>query len=148
MEQFDLPEKEFNIWLRIRKELALLVFLFVILLFFVGLHVVYFTAIVFMYALLLLLKRNRIITSLVFDDQKQALIIHFYYFIFLQGIAKIPYSKLKYKNGFKRFGFGAATQTIELLEGNVLVGEIRKDGKWKWPESKMNRILEILSKAK
>ncbi|NOU60294.1 hypothetical protein [Marinifilum caeruleilacunae] len=145
MEVFELPKESYTLWDRVRKELALLLLLIAILLFFVGLQVVYFTAVIVMYSLLLMLKRNRIVTSLSFNDQEQEIRIAYYYFIFLKGSEKIPYAKLNSKLSMKRFGFGAATQTIEIFKGRILSAEIRKDGKWSWPEAEMDQISERLS---
>lgn len=145
METFELSKESYTLWDRIRKELSLLVLLVVILLFFVGFKFVYFTAIIVMYSLLLLLKRNRIVTSVSFDDQNKELHIQYYYFIFARGKERIPYSKLNYKLSMKRFGFGAATQTLEIFKGKILSAELRKDGKWSWPEEKTNTICNKLS---
>lgn len=98
-----------------------------------------------MYSLLLLLKRNRIVTALTFDDQKQQIKIDYYYFVFLKGSETIPYQKLNTKLSMKRFGFGAATQTIEIFKGRILSAEIRKDGKWSWPVAQMDQISEKFS---
>jgi Ca2+/Na+ antiporter len=145
MERFKLNPSEYTLLLRIRRELALLLLLLAILLFFVGLNVVYFTATILMYILLLLLKRNRIITSLQFNDEAQTLEFEYYYLIFFHGKEDIPYSKLNFKMSLKRFGFGAATQTLEIFKGKVLNGEIRKEGKWKWDENHINSIYEKLT---
>lgn len=148
MEKFELPKDKYNLWDRIRKELALLLLLIAILLFFVGFKMVYFTAIVLMYSLLLLLKRNRIITAILFDDQNQELRLEYYFFIFLKSQERIPYSKLNFKLSMKRFGFGAATNTLEIFKNRILSGEIRKDGKWNWSEDAMNSIYQKLSSLK
>ena len=148
MEKFILSQDKYKLWDRLRKELSLLVLLIAILLFFVGFKVVYFTAVIVMYSLLLLLKRNRIITAIVFDDQNQEFRIEYYYFIFIKSVEVIPYSKLNFKISMKRFGFGAATNTLELFKNRILSGEIRKDGKWNWPEDQMNSIVQKLSKLK
>ena len=151
MEKFELNPSDYLLWKRLRRELSLLVLLIAILLFFVGLNVVYFTATFFMYALLLLLKRNRIITQIQLDDKKEELTICYYYLIFLKGKESIPYQKLGFKMSMKRFGFGAATHTLELFKGKVLSGEIRKEGKWKWSEDTINQIfkqLTVISKQK
>ncbi|MCT4602409.1 MAG: hypothetical protein N4A59_05865 [Marinifilum sp.] len=145
MEKFELPKESYTLWDRTRKELSLLILLIIILLFFVGFKVVYFTAVILMYSLLLLLKRNRIITSIEFNDEKNELCIKYYFFIFLKGKETISYSKLNSKLSMKRFGFGSATQTLEIFKGKILSAELRKDGKWKWPEEKMNAIFTKLS---
>ena len=148
METFELSKESYTLWDRIRKELSLLILLVAILLFVVGFKIVYFTAIIVMYSLLLLLKRNRIVTSMSFDDQKQELYVGYYYFIFAKGKEIIPYSKLNFKVSMKRFGFGAATQTLEIFKGKILSAELRKDGKWSWPEEKTNTICNKLSAIK
>lgn len=145
MEKFELSPSDYPIGKRVRKELSLLGLLVLILFFFVGLNVVYFTSVFFMYILLLLLKRNRIIIKLKFDNKNKKLILSYYYLIFLKGKEHIPYSKLISKLSMKRFGFGAATETLEIFKGKILSGEIRKDGKWKWPKEQIRLISEKLS---
>lgn len=145
MENFELSPSNYPLEKRIRKELSLLGLLVIILLFFVGLNLVYFTAVFFMYILLLLLKRNRIIIKLIFDNENKELILSYYYLIFFKGKERIPYSKLIGKLSMKRFGFGAATETLEIFKGKILSGEIRKDGKWKWPEKQIKQISQKLS---
>lgn len=145
MEKFELYPCDYPLGKRIRKELSLLGLLVLILLFFVGLNVVYFTAVFFMYILLLLLKRNRIIIKLIFDNENNELILSYFYLIFFKGKERIPYSKLIGKLSMKRFGFGAATETLEIFKGKILSGEIRKDGKWKWSEEQIKLISQKLS---
>ncbi|WP_421920050.1 hypothetical protein [Marinifilum sp.] len=145
MEIFEMAKGSFSVWDRIRKELSLLVLLLAIIFFFVGLNKVYFASVILMYAFLLMLKRNRIITKLSFNDTKEELCIEYYYFIFIKSKEEIPYSKLSFKLGLKRFGFGSARQTLELFKGKILTAELQKDGKWKWSEEKTNAIFDKLT---
>jgi len=144
MENFELPQSEYPIGKRIWKELSFLLFLLAIFFFFVGLNVVYFTATIIMYVLLLSLKRNRIITQVIFESEKQEIHLHYFYLIFFKRHEIIPYHKLIYKMSLKRFGFGAATPTMELFKGKILTGEIRKEGKWKWDEEIVEKINQKL----
>jgi hypothetical protein len=145
MEIFELPVESYKLWNRIRRELSLLFLLIGILLFFVGFNVVYFTSVIFMYSLLLLLKRNRIIIAVRFNDEEKHISLEYYYFIFIKSTEVIPYSKVNFKLSMKRFGFGAATQTLEIFKGKILSAELRKEGKWNWSEENMNTIFKKLS---
>lgn len=145
MEKFELNPSEYPLGKRIQKELSLLALLITILLFFVGINIVYLTAVLFMYVLLLLLKRNRIIYQIEFDDKVAEMNISYYYLIFFRGNEKIKYDKVIFKMGLKRFGFGSAIETLELFKGKILAGEIRKEGKWKWTEECINMLNKKLS---
>ncbi|MBN2597602.1 hypothetical protein [Labilibaculum sp.] len=144
MEKFELDPIEYPLGKRIKKELSLLALLLVIILFFVGINVVYLTTVLCMYVLLLLLKRNRIIYKIEFDDNESEMSLSYYYLIFLRGKQKIRYDKIVFKMGLKRFGFGSAVETIELFKGKFLAGEIRKEGKWKWTEESINQLKKKL----
>lgn len=140
MEKFQLDPAEYPLGKRIIKELSLLGLLLLILLFFGELKVVYLTAIFLMYILLLLLKRNRIIYEVKFDDDAKEIHLYYFYLIAFKGIEKIPYSKIGFNMGLKRFGFGSAIETLELFKGKILAGEIRKEGKWKWSKKCVNLL--------
>ncbi|WP_461633230.1 hypothetical protein [Labilibaculum euxinus] len=144
MEKFELDPIEYPLGKRIKKELSLLALLLVIILFFVGINVVYLTTVLFMYILLLLLKRNRIIYKIEFDDNESEMSLSYYYLIFLRGKQKIRYDKIVFKMGLKRYGFGSSIETLELFKAKILVGEIRKEGKWKWTEESINQIKKKL----
>lgn len=148
MEKFGQALSEYKLGKRITSELSLLALLIAILFFFVGLNVVYMTATLLMYTLMLLLKRNRIVYQVEFSDTDSEMQILYYYIIFFKGKEKIPYSKLDYKLGLKRFGFGSAIETLEIMNGKFLTAEIRKEGKWKWDEKQMSLLVEKLQKLK
>ncbi|PKQ60433.1 hypothetical protein BZG02_19415 [Labilibaculum filiforme] len=151
MEKFELNPTEYPLGKRIKKELSLLALLIIILLFFVGINVVYLTTVLFMYTLLLLLKRNRIIYKIEFNDSTKELKLFYYYLIFFRGSENINYHKTVYKMSLKRYGFGSAIETLELFKGKILVGEIRKEGKWKWTEDNINNLdkkLTIITNSK
>jgi hypothetical protein len=148
MEKFELHPSEYPWQKRIRKELSLLALLLGVLLFFVGIHIVYLTSIILMYVLLLLLKRNRIVTQIAFDDEVKKVSISYFYLIFFRGKETINYNKLSFKVGLKRFGFGSAIETMELFKGKILAGEIRKEGKWKWSEEITEQLKQKLSSIK
>ncbi|RUT77894.1 hypothetical protein [Ancylomarina longa] len=144
MEKFELPLSEYTIGKRLWQELSFLLLLLAIFLFFVGLNVVYFTATIIMYVLLLSLKRNRIIVQVDFNSEEREVYLHYFYLIFFKRREIIPYQNLNYKMSLKRFGFGAATPTLELFKEKILVGEIRKEGKWKWQEETIEQINQKL----
>jgi len=151
MEKFELNPTEYPLAKRIKKELSLLVLLLVILLFFVGINVVYLSTVLIMYMLLLFLKRNRIIYKIEFDDKTAEMSLFYYYLIFFRGNEKMKYDKIVFKMGLKRFGFGSAIETLELFKGKILAGEIRKEGKWKWTEEsikQLNKKLTDITKLK
>lgn len=148
MEKYQLDPSEYPLGKRIRKELSLLGLLLLILLFFGELKVVYLSAIFLMYILLLLLKRNRIIYEIKFDDVAQEIQLCYFYLIVFRGMEKIPYSKIGFCMGLKRFGFGSAIETLELFKGKILAGEIRKEGKWKWSEKNVKQLHEKLIQSK
>jgi hypothetical protein len=151
MEKFELNPTEYPLGKRIKKELSLLALLIVILLFFVGVNVVYLSTVLIMYVLLLLLKRNRIIYKIEFDDNTAEMSMSYYYLIFFRGKEKTKYEKVIFKLGLKRFGFGSAVETLELFRGKILTGEIRKEGKWKWTEesiSQLNKKLTTITNLK
>lgn len=145
MEKFELSPNNYKLWDRVRKELSLLILLIAILLFFVGLNVIYFTAVIVMYTLLLTLKRNRILTCIQFNDENQTLDLEYFYLITIKSKESVPYHKLSCKLSMKRFGFGAATQTLELFKGKILCCEIQKEGKWKWSEEQIDNIHKRIS---
>ena len=147
MEKFQLDPAEYPLGKRIIKELSLLGLLLLILLFFGELKVVYLSAIFLMYILLLLLKRNRIIYEIKFDDDAKEIHLYYFYLIACKGLEKIPYSKIGFNMGLKRFGFGSAIETLELFKGKILAGEIRKEGKWKWSEENTKQLHEKLSQV-
>ncbi len=145
MEKFELKPAEYPLGKRIKKELSLLGLLLVILLFFEGINVVHLTTVLCMYVLLLLLKSNRIVYKIEFDDHTAEMSLFYYYLIFFQGKEKIKYDKIVHKMGLKRFGFGSAVETLELFKGKRLAGEIRTEGKWKWTEECINQLNKKLT---
>lgn len=145
MEKFELNPSEYPLGKRIKKELSLLALLLVILLFFVGINVVYLTTVLCMYILLLLLKRNRIIYKIEFDDNTAEMSMSYYYLIFFRGKEITKYDKLIFKLGLKRFGFGSAVETLEVFKGKILTGEIRKEGKWKWTKENIKQLNKKLT---
>lgn len=145
MEEFELHPSEYPLQKRILRELSLLAILLGVLLFFVGIHVVYLTTVVLMYVLLLLLKRNRIVTKITFSDTTEKVTISYFYLIFFRGKETINYNKLSFKLGLKRFGFGSAVETMELFKGKILAGEIQKEGKWKWTEEMITQLKQKLN---
>ncbi|MDM8160611.1 hypothetical protein QUH73_12365 [Labilibaculum sp. K2S] len=145
MEKFELNPLEYPLGKRIKKELSLLALLLVIILFFVGINVVYLTTVLCMYVLLLFLKSNRIIYKIEFDDHTAEISLYYYYLIFFRGKEKIQYDKIVFKMGLKRFGFGSAVETLEFFKGKFLAGEIRKEGKWKWTEESINHLNKKLT---
>lgn len=144
MEKFELTPSEYRLGKRLQKELSLLLLLVVIIFFFVGINVVYLTAVLMMYLLLLLLKRNRIIYQIEFDDKASQISISYFYLILFRGTETVPYEKIRFKIGLKRYGFGSAVETLELFKGKILLGEIRKEGKWKWAEETIIQIKQKL----
>ncbi|WP_372752141.1 hypothetical protein [Labilibaculum sp.] len=148
MEKFELNPSEYPLQKRIQKEVSLLAILLGILLFFVGIHVVYLTSTLLMYVLLLLLKRNRIVTKITFSDTSEKVTIFYFYLIFFRGKETINYNKLSFKLGLKRFGFGSAIETMELFKGKILAGELRKKGKWKWSEECISQLEQKLNSIK
>lgn len=144
MEKFELNLSEYRIGKRLQKELSLLLFLVVIIFFFVGINVVYLTAVLIMYVLLLLLKRNRILYQIEFDDEASKIRISYFYLILFRGVETVSYEKIRFKSGFKRYGFGSAVETLELFKGKILLGEIRKEGKWKWAGETVTQIKKRL----
>lgn len=142
MKIYQQDQNNYSIGKRIKSELSLLCLLLLLIFFFVGFNFVYFSATFLMYTLLLLLKRNRIITSVHISENK--IILHYYYLLFFKGKKEIPISKLKTKISMKRYGFGSSTKTLEFFKKKILVGEIRTNGKWKWKEDKMDELYQRL----
>lgn len=139
------PDSEhYSLWRRIRKELALLAYLQIILLIFYGINITLNTSLLLMYILMLSMKRNRIIYNLTFDDENQTITINYFHLILWKQERTIPYSSLNSRVSMKRFGLGSYIKTLELLRRKELIGEIRLAGKWRWNEESFERVTDKL----
>lgn len=145
MMQYTLPAGDYTLQKRIRKELALFLYLQIILLVFFGINITLEASLLLMYFLMMTLKRNRIIYLFSFNDEKQSLEIRYFHLIFRDLKKTIPYSQLKGRIAFKRFGLGNQVKTLECLQDKELVGEIRIDGNWSWSEETFNKITEKIN---
>lgn len=147
MDTYSLPSGEYTLLRRIRKELALFLYLQIILIIFFGIDVTLEASLILMYLLMMTLRRNRLLYFFSFDDEKQTLEIKYFHLIFFRKHKIIPYSKLKTRISLKRFGLGNQVKTLETLQEKQLIGEIRMEGKWRWSEETFDNIAKKMEKT-
>lgn len=145
MVSFELNAKFYCFWERIKKEVLVLLLLLAVVFILVGFQLSFFTAVIFAYSLLLMLKRNRIVTAVRFNDEEKQVYLEYYYFIFFRGKVDIPYRQLSAKFGTRRLGLGTTANSLEIFKSKILAVEIKQRGKWSWTENQINMIYEKLT---
>jgi hypothetical protein len=144
MKTYSLPKSELTTGKRIRRELAVLLYLQLILLFLFGLNLTFEITLYLVYFLLLSLRQRRILYKISINQDSKQVEIDYYFMVFFPKKLFIPFTDLKTRKLHKRQGLGNACETMEFIQGKQLEGEIRLGGHWKWDESTFKEIYQEL----